>query len=587
MGATSASLLAWAPWLDLIILVTIVLCATASAIVVSVSDDKEVDSWRIKPAVWLAIFSAMSNIAFSSALATGIAVRFWLQASNGTSLSQLHYIWDHGRGLGFLPAVKAGSEARRVTLISVLAYILQFSGSPLLQRSTATTTQDRVLSVPMFFDMANRIPDGWFGSWTQRPNTGARGVLQHRRSITITSQWFRNESIPVPEKDGFHCPFGTCRGLVRGAGLAYNCTTSTSDLDLSSDNTGAEPTVFLVKAKMSPNAPSLILTTSHISSLRDNCQATMSTTVCSISAAVVEYPITIQNSTASLRLADLGTMPIISRNDNTSMQAFSTGDAPNAPVSSGVGPMGGLMDFVEDYLQENATATFTESVQRWLYAGAGPGPLGDVFFRAEPWDYSGNHSLSTCGLVWEDPTQYVLTSMHEYMFRVAHRVGEGLERSAFTAERVATVLVFKSDNRFLGTAMGAAFAALLLVSSLSWGWWRLKRPVGLSPLETGKLFGGRLYDGMGTGATIDKILSNVKDVHVQMPVDEHEPVDDGKGAGSTVQVFEVGPRPGETFGSGITRVDTEDRIYYGPRIVDLSARTTAQGSVNSQEGLRI
>lgn len=245
------------------------------------------------------------------------------------------------------------------------------------------------------------------------------------------------------------------------------------------------------------------------------------------------------------------------------------------------------MDFIEDYLQENATAKFTETVQRWLFSGPGPGPLGDVFFRAEPWDYSGNHSLSTCGLVWEDPTQYVLTSMHEYMFRVAHRVGEGLERSAFTAERVATVLVFKSDNKFLGTAMGVAFAALLLVSSLSWGWWRLKRPVGLSPLETGKLFGGRLYDGMGTGATIDKILRNVKDVHVQMPVHEHEPTDEGKGVGSKVQVLEISPRAGETFGSGITRVDTDDRIYYGPRIEDLSARTTAQGSVNSQEGFRI
>ncbi|KAK3997741.1 hypothetical protein QBC44DRAFT_354269 [Cladorrhinum sp. PSN332] len=614
MGATSPSLLAWTPWVDVLTMVTIALCATASAIVVCVSHDKEVEKWKIKPAVWLAIFSAMSNIAFGSALATGIAVRFWLKASEGTSLSQLHYIWDHGRGLGFLPAFKAGSEARRVTLISVIAYILQFSGSPLLQRSTYQATQDKAMQVPMYFDLANRIPDGWFGSWTARGT-----VFQHRRSITLTSQWFRNDSIPVPETEGYSCPQGSCSGLVRGAGLAYNCSNSTSILDLSSNNLQAIPTVFLVQAKMSRTTPTLNLTTSYISSLEGDCQATMTTTYCNISAAVVEYPIVIQNSTAMLRLNDLGSMNIISANDNTSNAAFASGDKPIVetglrPEGSGVGPMAGLMDFIEDYLQENATARFTQTVSRWLYSGPGPGPLGDVFFKAEPWDSTTPHSLTTCGLIWNDPTSYVITSLHEYMFRVAHRVGEGLERQSFTAERVGSVLVFKSDKNFLGTAMGVAFAALLLVGSLSWGWWRLGRTVGLSPLETGKLFGGSLYQGLGSDATIDKILESVKGVNVQMPVGSSDGGQGEWGVGknvSAVQVHEVGQQQQQTgweamYGNGagfmgagygyrgygydgsgpvMTRVDTE--MSHGIRVGDLSTRTTAQGSMNSQEGMRI
>ncbi|KAK4231910.1 hypothetical protein QBC38DRAFT_450764 [Podospora fimiseda] len=619
MGATSTSLLAWTPWVDVFTLIAIVLCATASAIVVSVSHDKEVDTWKIKPAVWLAIFSAMSNIAFSSALATGIAVRFWLKASEGTTLSQLHYIWDHGRGLGFLPAVKAGSEARRVTLISVIAYLLQFSGGPLLQRSINQRTEPKVMQVPMYFDIANRIPDGWFGSWTARGT-----VFQHRRSIALTSQWFRNDTIPVPNTEGYSCPGGSCSGLVRGAGLAYNCSTSNSTFDMSSRNLNATPTVFYIQAKMFQTSPSLNLTTSWISGLEGDCQATITTTMCNITAAVVEYPITIANSTAVLRLNDLKSMNIISANDNTTSASFATGDKPIEPgvrpEGSGVGPMAGLMDFVTDWVQSNSTARWTTTVSRWLYSGPGPGPLGDVFFKAEPWDSTTNHSLTTCGLIWDDPTDYVISSMHEYMFRVAHRVGEGLERQSFVAERSGNVMVFKTDKRFLGTAMGVAFTALLLVSSLSWGWWRLGRTVGLSPLETGlKLFGGGdrgLNQGLGSDATIDKILEGLKDVEVKVPAGgSSEPGEKVAGKSvSRVQVQEVmTPGGHQMMGSngegmhgygvgagaqghaygygyeggspGMVRVDTD--MSYGIRVGDLSARTTAQGSMNSQEGLRI
>ncbi|KAK4161705.1 hypothetical protein QBC43DRAFT_302685 [Cladorrhinum sp. PSN259] len=615
MGATSASLLAWTPWVDVLTILTIVLCATASAIVVCVANDKEVDTWRIKPAVWLAILSAMSNIAFSSALATGIAVRFWLQASKGTTLSQLHYIWDHGRGLGFLPAIRAGSEARRVTLISVLAYLLQFTGSPLLQRSTYQETHDKAMQVPMYFDLANRIPDGWFGSWTERAT-----VFGHRRAISVASQWFRNDTIPVPDTEGYSCPLGSCSGVVRGAGLAYNCSTATSALDMSSNNRGAVLPVFLVQAAMSNTAPSLNLTTWYVSSLEGDCQATLTTTICNISAAVVEYPITITNNTAVLRLNDLGSMNIISANDNNSLAAFSTGDKPKIDgvtgggrlEGAGVGPMGGLMDFMSDYLQENATARWTTAVTRWLFSGPGPGPLGDVFFKAEPWDSTTNHSLITCGLIWEDPTNYVLTSLHEYMFRVAHKVGEGLERQSFVAERKVSVLVFKSDKNFLGGAMGVAFAALLLVSSLSWGWWRLGRTVGLSPLETGKLFGvgeGGLYtaNGLGLDDSMDKILGSVGGVGVKVPVGDqagqgHDEMAVAQKNVSNIQVQQVGQDGfgGEGYGYGqagygvgqgyghdgnaTARVDTD--MTYGIRVGDLSTRTTAQGSMNSQEGWR-
>ena len=229
LGDPEKSPVRWFPWVGIISLVTILVCAAASAILVTVSNDKAVETWAIPPAVWLAVVSAASNVAFSSALATGVAIRFWIHASRGTQLTQLHYIWDHGRGLGFARALRAGSEARKVTLLATLAYIAQFSSGPLLQRSTYQTTQGRVSEQTLYLDLADRIPDSWFGIRENGRATNTRQAMPQRQ------EWYRNDTILVPDKDGYHCDGGICQGLVRGAGFDYTCQSSTGHLDLSTN----------------------------------------------------------------------------------------------------------------------------------------------------------------------------------------------------------------------------------------------------------------------------------------------------------------------------------------------------------------
>ncbi|KAK4196271.1 hypothetical protein QBC40DRAFT_287648 [Triangularia verruculosa] len=502
------SILTWTPWLEIVALSTIVICIISSAVIVSVSHDKEVSTWRISPAVWLAIFSAISNVAFSSALATGIAVRFWLHASNGTQLSQLHYIWDHGRGLGFWSAIKSGSEARKVTLICTVAYLVQFSSGPLFQRSTHTLAQNRVLPVNMFFDIANRIPDGWNGNWKQD-----KTVINLRRVMSQTQGWYRNDSIAVPAAEGYACD-GTCSGFVRGAGFVYTCAPTTYEpLDLST-NASHRATVFHVRGELEADEqsqPVLTLLTKHISNVQGNCQATVKIDRCNITAAVVEHPVIIQNSTAWFDHSALR----FNQSLNMISPYASSGDYLTAPINSGVGPLAGLQAFISGHLYDNATTVFNTNLTKWLYAGPGPGTLADVFFRSEPSD-AGNTSLSSCLMVWEDPTEYILANLHEWMFRVAERVGRGTERQSFVASRSIQVLVFWSENQYLGPALAVALLGLTFVASLSWGWWRLEKPVTLSPLETGKVFGGEIFRGVRGDATVNEILREVKDVEVRV-----------------------------------------------------------------------
>ena len=71
------------PWPGIAAIGGMVSSLVASAVVIGVSHGNLVSSWAVQPAVLLAIFSASSNIAFNTALATGIAVRFWQRGNSG------------------------------------------------------------------------------------------------------------------------------------------------------------------------------------------------------------------------------------------------------------------------------------------------------------------------------------------------------------------------------------------------------------------------------------------------------------------------------------------------------------------------
>ncbi|GAB1315572.1 hypothetical protein MFIFM68171_05782 [Madurella fahalii] len=512
MKRAGKSFFKWTPWLGIVSLTTMLACTVASAIVVAASHDKEVGSWKIQPAVWLAIFSAISNIAFSSALATGIAVCFWLRAELGSELSQLHYIWDHGRGIGFLSAFRAGSDARKVALLATAAYIVQFASGPLLQRATYQVTEDRVNQGVMFLDISNRIPDGWYGTWNSRG-----GVIQRRPSITAAQEWYRNDTVTVPDQEGYRCD-GTCHGHVRGAGFVETCVSSTRPLDLSTNasNVDNKPPVFLITSSIMDNGTNpdgtqqhlVNLTVMYITEIQAQCQATLHIDNCYLSSAVVEYPVSIQNTSLALRTNDLDSLRYVS-------SYSSWGDRLDAPAGTGVGPLAILNDFINDFYHSNDTAVYNTNLNRWIFSGPGKGHLGDIFLQTKPPASLAGSEFEACRLIWSSPTRYLLTAVHDYMFRVAHHVGNGTDRQTFAARRTATVLVFRSDRAFLGGALGVALSGILLVGSLSWGWWRLGRAVTLSPLETARVFQApAVRDAVRRGETIDEILENVRHVRV-------------------------------------------------------------------------
>jgi len=506
-GLSTESLTFWAPWPGIASILIILTCAVSAAVIVSVSNDNLVEEWNIKPAVLLAILSATSNIAFSTALATGITVQFWLHATCGTLLTQLHYIWDHGRGIGLIRALRAGSEARRVAIIATLCYFLQFATVPLFQRSTYQISQDQPSNTTIFLDLSSRIPDGWFGLMQDGQ------VVAGRRAMSQAQGWYRNATIKAKNEPGYTCDGGTCVGSVRGAGFTHTCRPLPArEIDLLDSNTDDE-SVFLIKhvfTEDSNGTPVINLTTLYIDKVEGKCMATLKGDVCEITTATIEYPIIIQNSTVSLRYYDLDKVTTVATYQSAS-------DSLTAPTGTPAGPLVGLKNFLRSWLAVNSTKQFNTAANKTLYTSEGWG--SDLFFQAEPWDY-GNHSLIQCGLTWNSPTEYVLKAMHDFMFRVALKTGNGTEQQSFDVRKTASKLVFRSEYRYLGAALASTACCLVLVSNLVWGWWQLDRKVTLSPLETARAIGsssnGPLFRRVGSDGTIEDILEAVAGVEFKL-----------------------------------------------------------------------
>ena len=176
------------------------------------------------------------------------------------------------------------------------------------------------------------------------------------------------------------------------------------------------------------------------------------------------------------------------------------------------GPLIGLNNFYGYYLYANVTEVFNTFLNKSTYSG--PSMIADLFFAPERSNYS-DHTFSTCGLKWNSPTEYVLNSMHDFMFRAALRASNGTVVQTFTAQRTIPALLFRSDRHYLAAALAIMLLAVLVVFFLLWGWWELGRCVTLSPLETAKVFDPSIMRGIGGNLTIDGILKEIGGMRVK------------------------------------------------------------------------
>lgn len=491
------------PWPAMVLAFIMLACMGASASVITVSNKQTVQSWKIGPSVLLALLSAIWNYALSALLGICVVVTWWRSALDGTTLESLHYIWNQTGGLNFFSSLLS-AKARKVVLLAWLVALAQIVNGPLLQRSTRVVSESLVIEDNMTLAISRHLRNGWIG-WVVNATTG--DIIGSRDGIGAAQGWWKNTTILTTSNNtGSDCN-GTCEGTVQGTGIAYTCTSTLRELDLTQpENDGA--TLFEISTTMSTNAtgaPVLVLTTVYASAVDSSCIASLNISSCFIEAAIVEYPIIIQNTTVSLDMDKLDSAPIV--------EIFVyEGDLPSAPKYYSAGPLTGLANSFGSYLFSNSTMQVLPNTT--IYNNMQGGLIPDLFFVFDVADYDPS-TVGKCDLAWSSPNQFVLNAMSDWLFRASISSSWPTDTQTFSVRRTNSALIFLSEYRYFALALVIMSITLLGVVFQLWGFWRLGRHVTMSPLELAKAFKAPLVEQASHSSAIDGILKAVGKTNVK------------------------------------------------------------------------
>jgi hypothetical protein len=378
----------------------------------------------------------------------------------------------------------AKGHARRISLVAITVFFVKVAINPVLQAATGVEQRLALRGTDMKIDIAQHIPDGFLGTWERLGDQG----------IQIAQGTTQNLSIFTKNEGGYSCAQnGECKGTVSGAGLNYACTTDTRTFD--ARNARANTTIFSIQSNMTYDfgQPMLHLLTQYISSMSDSCQATLTTDSCYLVPATINYHISIRDSTLTMDPYAFFDKLTMERNYSTAADSEPANDAdPLGPLSGllyGMGPVFRSKAFLSN-LSSNKTTFF---------------PTPDPYFSPGwPTLYLNTSALSTlpeeCAVQWSSPTRDVLASYFAFMFRSAVAAGRGTSQASvqdFDAILSIPEPRFRTSTGWLVAA--ALLMTLGLVAALvpNWGFWQLSHHPTLSPLETGKAFGGSILQHAG------------------------------------------------------------------------------------------
>jgi hypothetical protein len=215
-------------WWAIVLTIIIVACIGASASIVIVSDTQAVTSWKVQPAVLLAVLSSVLNLALAAVLSMSVAITWWRAFLQGTKLANLHYIWEHGTGLNPIPALCRDVYARKVVLVAGIVAVVKFINNPLLQRATSIIAYDSVTNETIQLDITQRLPDSWPGPIQ---NSSMQLIIGGPHSLAAAQGWWSNSTITSYNEPGYYCN-GTCTGKVPGAGISLDCNSTTETRNL-------------------------------------------------------------------------------------------------------------------------------------------------------------------------------------------------------------------------------------------------------------------------------------------------------------------------------------------------------------------
>jgi len=468
-----------APKLALASFVGIILCCIASVCLVVVTNNRNATysiSWV------LGFLGSTATFLMMVVLANGVTINWWLTALKGGPLRRLHYIWSYG---GSSAAWLSWSHVNLVAVASILTAISGIAYAPLLQRSSHIENQQSLSNVTMFIDLLRQVPDGYGG--TVSYGSDANITLDPTGFLSDVQLWYQNSDLSTLNLSGYACN-GWCEASVPVAGLSWNCNSQQETLSLETASKTGQPIFDIDFSRYDDpfGVPTLELKVVYASAIDEYCNGVLNKFTCQLQAALVEYPIYIQNQT--IYVQNQPGQDVSSWWGNWGSPYRSPGDMANAPEGTAAGPLASLGWLGFAYYKSNATVNYDAAANSFTITALG----------IPSYDYldtnSSDYAPSRCGFQWTDPTADIISDFESVMFWNAYGPGT-YPTIAFPASQWQPTLIYRSEYVFLAIATILIILSLFSVSTLLYGWWDLGRPVSLSPLETAKAFGAQIFEG--------------------------------------------------------------------------------------------
>ncbi|OQN98729.1 hypothetical protein B0A48_15395 [Cryoendolithus antarcticus] len=583
------------PWLGLGALFLVLVCLAGNVAVLTVSDGKiqGEQSWKelyrdgltrgrwpkqIRPSVIVTILNSAANLAFSLAIANGVAIAWWRKALKGSTIEDLHDSWN------FSSSVKAAALSavtfkgfNTIALAALIAKCTIIDGI-LLQSATVTgiaedppTTQHDVRS------WANTtFPDTAF------KGIGSGSVHTNTFLVDDVSIWKQSpRTLPYVGFDG--CENATCFTEIPAAGFEFDCSvptkTATNYMDLEPEMVAFTTTtpdgpsgtviekpgvgVFNIGFDMQYSEPlveddytqgttsgALLLNVLYAQASdaglslypeggtdvsNYSCPGYVFNQSCVLRPAIIGYPVMAQAYGGSrsvravtLTTKDAGGLPLPFDIHVKQQRGFRVIERTNVYQNNNglddVSRLGGLLnEFTTLFAgQAELNCTYKQGFELT------PSGNAQEYFTNLPVGTANFTASNLCGYWMSDPMnpdtsrrniQSLVAMINEIMFLVAIDASGSDPSSMHQYKTVQATMYTESihyNTRFL-YVMGAIISTVVCVLSVLptyWGYWQLGRKVSLGPFEIAHAFRSPMT-ASAANADIDQVLQQVGHQRVQ------------------------------------------------------------------------
>ncbi|KAF2476121.1 uncharacterized protein BDR25DRAFT_379806 [Lindgomyces ingoldianus] len=571
------------PWLPFLALFGALASIAAAGVVLSVSHRHPIKVWpeEITPSVCLAIIAAVGGVCIDYAMREGATLAWWIRSLRPATLQEIHRQWAVGDSLYY--ALTMFSWPLNVVAVARIVVAMCVIYGTILQRSTTTGTWESVTEGNLTLQMATET--------TVNFSTTASNISQSDsfRAVNVLSPWFVDvlkDHIANRPIEGYvqNCN-GTCIGTIQGFGLNGSCSAIRSEhqdwAQKFYNENRTDATLFNVSFPIldepkiagpigtnfdpedypqlifnisfwSPDAPTYGNHSGVGTSPDGNytfCPGVIKSLSCSYFIDVVEFPVTINrtiislNSKGPFKLSnhvrkmnrenwlELAGFQVAARN------LFSSSAEITSPSITSI----------------TSTLTKQYPVQIVVWDLNAIGSLASEHYIPPSTINQVSDYPNTCSLGYSDPTEQILVSLANLIFRASVAGGRAQPRltnynQEIPVQQRNTEIVFISHYEFFVAAATIMFFGILSASLTYYGWWKLGRMVSLSPLEIAKAIPDELLRGDGTSnAEIVQLLKVVG--NRQLRYGEVFGADD-----SSIRVLRFGhpnnvitPRPGDLF----------------------------------------